>query len=172
MNRWKSQAIQSVIALTSGPEGWMTLNQSGRLFRVNTWVQSPWASVLSLPVAICFSLMSLVVLPAPGWAFPILSSLFPFFSPLLSSVPPSLHPSFKSSSTPLYLSPSLPPSLHPSWIYSFTTPYPPSGVPPSIPPSLPPFISPSIHPSLALPSFIHSSIHRPFLPPSLMCQLP
>ena len=154
----------------------MTLGQSGRFFRVNAWVQSPWASVKSLLVAICFSLMSLVVLPAPGWPFLILPSLFPVFSPLLSSVPPSLHPclhhSLKSSTTPLYLSPSLPASLLNLFIQH---PLPSSRVPPSIPPSLPPFISPSIHPSLALPSFIHSSIHpsiHPFLPPSLMCQIP
>ena len=114
--------------------------------------------------------MNLVVLPAPGWPFLVLPSRFPFFSPLLSSVPqsfhPCLHPSLESSSTPLYLSPSLPPSLHPSLNLFIHHPLP------SLPgPSLHSSISPSIHlcidSSISGSPFIYLFIHPP-VPSSLL----
>ena len=96
-----------------------------------------------------------------------LSLLFssPFLCP---SIPPPLFQVLLYPSLLLSFPPSIPSSLLNLFIHHPL----PSLQGPSLHFSISPSISPSIHPSLALPSFIHSSNHHPFLPPSLMCQLP
>ena len=163
MNRRKSQAIQSVIALTSGPGRMNDIRSEWKI------VQGKRVGSVSMGISSVLASSYLLFSDEPcGTSSTWLGLSHTSFSLSLLFSSPFLCPSTPLSSPPLPLSTSLLPSLHP-FIPLESIHSPPLSLPPG---SLPPFLHFSLHSSL--PPFIRLwlslclSIHPSIVPSSLL----